>query len=1354
MGVLPSLGNQSGRTTGMMSPAREMKLSVWTAVLRWVHFSTICNLQLTCMDAKCWWLWSNANKTDHRPSFATSDSSCKIAMLSLRQLLAQQSQESTQQEDGGFEEQNGTSDEWKMTAPSSQRVASSKKSNSATNRRAAKRKVGKNGLPNSDRKSAAKKVKHEQDGDSSSGEEWFGDNESETDWKADYEEFGKSYTKALSAIYKTGPAMATPVALASFNLAFHPTQKKSFAFQSRVDKLQPRTRELKRHGITQLITETEEEAQNRVTRHDRYKERQKVVNGWKSRAINYTLEDDVGFAFQTKAKRLLGEIYRTEQRQQLKAQDDTRRKEMAASSKRQDDDDDSEKEQDVLLNRLTQNSIDVDSSDEEQKPEEASRDPTIPYKAQMDFWEYGRAYPGKEDLVNYSYKDLRSFNLVGTKSPAKKTKETQGERQQKMQQMVPFTTFLYGRRKRKKENFNQPRYFLSTNLGNTERIDRFSNLRHLRTIAVRQLCTQIGDTMAENRLIQCLLTKTNYGRTFGPLADFDSTPSSRTMAYQLAKNLLFYNEHSWTNHQTVAEHLGLVENLEGCTVPPLRVIEFFKRRRAFVAKHYMKGKRQWNGEGNQQREPATASTLAGGTSAHVGSDDHKVLVDPPTSAGIIFELKQSEEKRVGDGLLNIDGETTDETIAPTNAFAYVPGTNAPTPNFPMEPPGILFGPVDRHAKFCHNSKLDETTFHLVLSTLLARMANGQETAPSNLEELGSTQALIKQFVEDYVRLHSANISVFFEQVFRMDGASMVPFYRALMSYCSLVASGCLLKPLATVMKNEETAGTGNTNLNVNSEERVGSMANQIVNVLADHIDRSELLRFPKLRVMYALARVASNLPQSAAELLSTAVDGVHIRTPLDVFRRTLEHMEQQEMIVSENDFFDSNSVEVGSLEYTFFKASQILQQCVKVDSLNVDYHLWYIGALGACLLLCSGNKIGGGAYPYPSERKGENWGFDTRLLHHEVRQKLPKFEEMRLGLSTAVRLLLELAKHQEGARIHLAISSFLEWSEVVGLLVGDSIKEEIESLQKLHTYHSLRWVLMERPPKTQEVLKKRSDGSELSCLALELENKPGNIENWRAFVRELGPLGYKNSNTLQQVCPDHDVYKCSLCQWLRDGLVVDHQHWTSSCWWGANRFWWVDNVLQVRSLIQRRWKKFTEPVMQELERDMTDLAQCNIRSNHIWNETRIGDLTTTWLPTETKIQDQERTTEERSHVYDSTLPQPLIPKDGFGEAESEEAEAAIKLPDFDGPRAAKLEMVCYKILIFAHLSSDIGQAELYLHGLVEKCIFGTSTKVEGVNQDCDEFRGLQWLCYVGLHIPKIARANYNKCKGIKSRSNH
>jgi hypothetical protein len=209
----------------------------------------------------------------------------------------------------------------------------------------------------------------------------------------------------------------------------------------------------------------------------------------------------------------------------------------------------------------------------------------------------------------------------------------------------------------------------------------------------------------------------------------------------------------------------------------------------------------------------------------------------------------------------------------------------------------------------------------------------------------------------------------------------------------------------------------------------------------------------------------------------------------------------------------------------------------------------------------------------------------------------------------------------------------------------------------------------------------------------------------------------------------------------------------SGCWWGANRAWWVDNILQLKCLITKRWTKTSEPVMQKLEQNMPKLAPSSpshFKLSSTWKEIRKQDLTTEWLPADDgnhDADDQERTAAERSATYGSELPKRLLLTKGLDEAgrlddyDDDDDDDIFQLPKFQNALATRLEVLCYKILIFGHLSSEMGQAEDYMHVLMEECILGKRTKLIGVDQECDEFRALQWLSYMGFDIPKMVRAS-------------
>mmetsp|Transcript_4805 Transcript_4805/g.11406 ORF Transcript_4805/g.11406 Transcript_4805/m.11406 type:complete len:151 (-) Transcript_4805:178-630(-) len=82
--------------------------------------------------------------------------------------------------------------------------------------------------------------------------------------------------------------------------------------------------------------------------------------------------------------------------------------------------------------------------------------------------------------------------------------------------------------------------------------------------------------------------------------------------------------------------------------------------------------------------------------------------------------------------------------------------------------------------------------------------------------------------------------------------------------------------------------------------------------------------------------------------------------------------------------------------------------------------------------------------------------------------------------------------------------------------------------------------------------------------------------------------------------------------------------------------------------------------------------------------------------------------------------------------------AEFRLPSL-GASAIRVELTCFKLLIFAHLNDDLSQLEPYVHCLVDRCAIGNRYRFGGINTRSVEFRALQWLCYAGLDIPKILR---------------
>jgi hypothetical protein len=477
----------------------------------------------------------------------------------------------------------------------------------------------------------------------------------------------------------------------------------------------------------------------------------------------------------------------------------------------------------------------------------------------------------------------------------------------------------------------------------------------------------------------------------------------------------------------------------------------------------------------------------------------------PTADGVIADLESvdettfSEEAMVDAGGVALSypsARNIQELLGDrTTNYVHLTGTVPPIPMFPLNPTGVVFGPVDRYAGFHHTAKVDETTVALTISTLVARMgaATLKKAKFTNDqfhedEERKRISHQLQLYVEQVPDLHRVN---YFKWLLTtksgVQDLPLVNYYNGVMFYCSFMANGCCLR--TTFKREQESSGTStfgkqfeekdeDDSLYGNDEDGVddnvgmeniqgwdssylaGCGMEKVAECISDycqkHIRHNGLLRFPALHLTFGLACLCRRLPSAVAEILSRPMyeepkpNESHCRTPVELIQHALEYMEDNHLLEEDEPNFDSEdgAVQAALLEYWMYEAADVFRQCFKLDPVAVEYHLWYIGALSGCLLLCSGNRIGSGARRYPSEWNRDVIPFDVTFdgddtpnpsPRHEIRSKLPKYEHIREELRHAVHLLLHNAKYQKSwAKMHLAVSSVLEWKQVIALLVGSS----------------------------------------------------------------------------------------------------------------------------------------------------------------------------------------------------------------------------------------------------------------------------------------------------------------------------
>jgi hypothetical protein len=864
----------------------------------------------------------------------------------------------------------------------------------------------------------------------------------------------------------------------------------------------------------------------------------------------------------------------------------------------------------------------------------------------------------------------------------------------------------------------------------------------------------------------------------------------------------FFLQGLWENPEKAANRLGVNENSSSQPGASSSVryagksLEVMLMRRLYQDEHkrlprtMRRGKVKWTAENNE--EPLTSTIITGktavvnngkddGSSDSVqaemevkggsgnqtldGGDTHTpIYPDIPTSYGVIVDLQStpsSADSINSDLFPQINGgggSGPKASLTPNIGYIHVAGTCPPLPSFPLHVTGRLFGPTDRYANFYHADKVDETTYVMTISTLLSRIA-----AASSHVEQAVVRGQLQTFVEEYTAAQHTN---FYKILTRKTKGNLVDlplvaYYHGIMRYCSFMSNACAAKKEAAPKIKRDPDLEEDELYASDEEEEAEYLADLEMNKVAlemfDHceakIDHNGLLRFPSLHVTFALVRLCRKLPSSAAEILSRSMDERTNRTPFDLVRLALEDLEENGLLHERQISPGDGSIHAGELEYLMYEAAQTFQECVKQDPLNVDNHCWHLAALSACLLLCCGNRIGSGARKYPSSRKR---GFDQgELPWHEVRCALPKFENIRSDVARAARLLLHLARHQQGSRANLAMSSFLEWGQVICLLVGGATKADPwEEVRKLHKHHVLQWALQDSSlPAKVYFSRLTMESNSLTFRARNLENDPGDIKNWRGFIRALGPCG-------SLIDTEKDFMhksSCLECMRLHDTLIVNHEareeQRRQKGWWATERVgWWDSTLLTLPSTVpltkksRADRKEYVQVIVTRLQDSRPErVITCTDFGAPVSIGDSIGETfkEIAWLrPSRCVIKEEEGASppsaQERSETLDSKLPQ------SFEEVIIEE-EHDIDSTGCDslllaGPNAQTLELSCYKILIKCHLYNVLHPGvkpsiDSFFHDLAKK--FENNSQFPVV--DSDEWKCLLWLESMGLNVLEIIR---------------
>lgn len=531
----------------------------------------------------------------------------------------------------------------------------------------------------------------------------------------------------------------------------------------------------------------------------------------------------------------------------------------------------------------------------------------------------------------------------------------------------------------------------------------------------------------------------------------------------------------------------------------------------------------------------------------------------------------------------------------TTEYQALPNTQPPVPIMPMDASCMVafLGPTDRYASYLHTlGQIDGRTYRLAVANLLQ--------LPSDFR-----QEQLQQMTLEAIELNTRTKALRYYRFLKSITSELQQpwLHISYLGYWSMVIPQLLEQKQTQSSESVDSSDDSTQDLSMGcvpkyneDNDSTSSVApnmgpttfTEAYDQLETIVDSPGVNDCEQLRLLFGLLRMAKVLPHSAVEILAQPTIET---TPFVVLQAVLLHLEDNYHLISERRAslatVPERTLKVGELDYAFYQASETFGKCIDINPFQLKFYCWRAAALASCMILCSGNKIGSGACPYPSKANQQQQQESNLFLHIDapdddedtihIRKMLPKFHSLRRETAQAVKALFEFAEKQGDLAFgcHDAISSLLEWSQVMALLLGpESDDNSIAAVGELHkqTRHN--------------PLQASDDASEkLEILAAVVEQDPGNKNSWKRLVEELGPVGRPHEDCIDQ----HDCSiktQCNACSLLVNHYYIDHvrerERLNNGRWWGKNRHdWWklvLFDLTDVGSLLPPRsdYKKLQE----------------------------------------------------------------------------------------------------------------------------------------------------------------------------------
>ena len=1125
------------------------------------------------------------------------------------------------------------------------------------------------------------------------------------------------------------------------------------------------------------VWETVEEAQRRMERTSRKKHYKQIQMRWKQRSHTVQDEVDYGNAVQHMARRVM--------KKQNRKQPENDDRKPAALSKPQHDIElnSSDEEQQEALGSLWTAMTPQEETDQSDDEEEKV-DPND-YRT-WDYYQLGYDAPRHDDLKDFYYNHhVRQGNTFQMNYKA---------RQERMQIMESEVTLTPVRKDSIRDRPNE-RHYLEMDLPTTchTRL-HFHHFTCLRAMAARVLVGSAGKNVElENRLLRDLYSAPSrtVGREYHVLSQ----------AMEHGYDFVVFQSHRWKQRAVAARALGMTTefhhtgpqhrtgySLERHALAKAGGIEFRHRLIRLLSDGEVPYEPEATSAANVELVEMSDDKMDGNT--YPGSspmdidtlqrDNREATDEIDLSLGsshVEREGGEKDEMKSAD-VLDETAETSDPDASSFRTFlgcqvdyVHKPGTQPPVPSFPLDESGIVLGGEDQFSHVYHNAKIDDATYSMTMSALLARL--GRARLENDKRSIEKIQDQMMTFVDESAQDNVIQLEKFHCMRRKRNEQPSALYYRAMMGLCSFVANGSgkheFLDRSNTMNVRNASPLEGWANSGSDDDEPMPAksdgkvdmkvVAQTIHNYCADCPDSTSLTIFPRIHVITALTLIAKNLPASAAEILSRPFDELSHRTPFDIMRKTLEHLEEKNLLVDAHTTnIGEETISVGYLEHVVHQATEIFRQASEIDPTDTLCQAWYVSGLAASLLLCSGNAIDSRVNLSPSSKeREEDYGMlfsasdSLTKNNHEVRQKMSKFSDVRGRIAMAVKKLIQMAHDQNILIGNLIASSTLEWKQLMALLVGPRPLEDESAVwldaRRLHSHFAVQWAIMENSNETQYMVEsmlydcEASKDSMLEFLAKDVENSPSDVLAWKRLAKALGPAGSNVSSRKRKECKQS---KCQDCRRLQKGLNVDHallaDESENANGWKKDRFsWWDKHVLTLEdtpstSATAKEIYCVSKAIEHQFSKEkITKLSFDANQQNH-----KIDGTNGTFMRCLDEISVGGNDLIYNTHLdyaqndrIETMMPKTFEERIRSGRQAMESSYSVVCEANGGDDR---VELLCYKIMVTCHLYG-------ISHNFISNGIWHLAQECQG-ETDTIAWRCLVWLSSNGLHIPQILHDLY------------